>query len=193
MFGFSRGKVDYEKIFISTNETYEYIYGDKSKTAEILGDEKFIEAWLDSKNIASISGLIKNEALKGNIPSLKQMIWLSDLYFNDADNLPINENQKLEIKIASLKGRIMFCEKAIEFGLDQSYNAKISCANLYLILTKQLKTDISDKSTINALNGIVKHAKSFINSDYNDAELIKDAKKLLEQYAPLAQLINSLR
>lgn len=87
----------------------------------------------------------------------------------------------------------MFCEKAIEFGLDQSYYAMISCANLYLILTKQLKTDISDKSTINALNGIVKHAKSFINSDYNDAELIKDAKKLLEQYAPLAQLINSLR
>lgn len=192
MFDFFKGKVDYEKLFASANETHHYIYGNRSKTAKILGDDRFIEAWLDSKNIAAVTTIIKNEALKGDIPSLKQMIWLNDLYFKDADNLIIDLSQKLKIKVESLKERIMFCEKAIRCGLkDQSYPAMISCTNLYSILAPQ-QNNMTDETTRFALNGIVKYARLFIESGYDDPELIRDAKMLLKQYTPITQITNSL-
>ena len=192
MFGFFNGKVDYAKIFSSADGTYRHIYGDKSKTVEILGDEVFIEAWLSSRNVAVVTEVIRNEALKGDIPSLKQMIWVSDIYFRDAENLTRDKNEQISLKVAFLKDRIIFCEKAISLGLkDQAYSAMVSCANLYAILAPQQK-NITDTSTRSALNGIVKHARQFIESGYGDPELIGDAKKLLSQYAPVAKLSNAL-
>ncbi|RZN98123.1 hypothetical protein EKG40_31430 [Pseudomonas moorei] len=190
MFGFF--KVNYEKFFSSADETHRYIYGDRSRTAEILGNEKFIEAWLSSRNVAVVSTVIRDEALNGDIPSLKQMIWVSDLYFRDAENLTKNTTEQLNLKTAFLQDRIMFCEKAISLGLiDHAYHAMVSCANLYAILAPK-QNNITDASTRSALNGIIKYARHFIESGYDDPELISDAKELLKQYVPIAQLTNAL-
>lgn len=192
MFSFFKNKVDYTKVFASVNETYKYIYGDTSKTSEILGDENFIQAWLDSKNIATITTIIKNEALKGDIPSINQMIWLSDIYFKDVENITRDRDQQLKLKVDYLNERIMFCEKAIGLGLkDKSYQAMISCANLYSLLERQKKA-ITDENTRTAVNGIIKYARLFIESGYNDLELIEDANKLIKIYSPISQLANSI-
>lgn len=192
MFGIFKNKVNYEKIFSSAEETYRHIYRDRSKTVEILGDESFIDAWLSNRNVAVVTTVIRNEALKGDIPSVKQMIWLTDLYFRDAENLTSDKAEQIKLKVAFLKDRIMFCEKAISLGLkDQAYSAMISCANLYAIIAPQQK-NMTDVSTRDALNGIVNHARQFIDSGYGDAEFIGDAKELLKQYAPIAQLTNAL-
>ena len=192
MFGFLKGKVDYEKIFSSADETHRYIYGDRSKTAEILGNEAFIESWLSSRNVGIVTTVIRNEATRGDAPSLKQMIWVTDLYFRDTENLTRDKNEQFKLKVEFLKDRIMFCEKAIVIGLKgQSYAAMVSCANLYAILAP-LQKDFKDTSTVNALNGIIKHARIFIETGYNDPEMIGDAKELLKQYTPIAQLTNSM-
>lgn len=190
MFGFLK-KTDFEKIFSSSDETYKYIYGDRSKTAGVLGDNKFIKAWINSEKIESVSSVIRKEALKGDIPSLKQMIWLADLYFNNSENLTRDKAQQMRIKVESLEDRIMLCEKAMNLGLkDQSYYAMASCVNLYSILAPQQK-NVTDERTRKSLDGIVKYAKLFIDSGNNDPELISDAREILKHYAPLAIMINA--
>lgn len=192
MFGFLK-KTDFEKIFSSSEETYKYIYGDRSKTVGILGNDKFIKAWINSEKIESVSAVIRREALKGDVPSLKQMIWLADLYFQNSENLSQDKSQQMRIKLESLEDRIMLCEKAINLGLkDHSYYAMVSCVNLYSILAPQQKT-VTDERTRRALDGIVKHAKLFIGSGYNDPQLMSDARDVLNQYALLAQAMSSLK
>jgi hypothetical protein len=192
MFSMFREKVDYKKIFSSANDIHQYIYGNRSKTVEIFENEKFIEAWLASKNTAEVTTIIRNEAIKGDIPSIKQMIWLSDLCFKNAENLTRDRNQQLRIKIDFLTDRIMFCERAIDLGLrDESYPAMCSCVNLYSILAP-LQSSISDETIKNALNGVVKHANMCIKLDHVDPDLINHAKELLKQYAPIAKLTSAL-
>ena len=191
MFGIFGNKPNYEKIFSSTNETHRYIYGNKSRAVDILGDKAFIDAWLSSCNVAAVTAVIRNEALKGDIPSLKQMIWVTNLYFRDVDNITNDKTEQFNLKVAFLKDRIMFCEKAISLGLkDQAYIAMVSSANLYAIIAPQKNT--TDTSTRDALNGIVNHARAFISAGHDDVELIRDAQELLRQYAPIAQLSNAL-
>jgi hypothetical protein len=69
-----RTKPNYEQIFSSQEETKKFIYDDRTKTSSILGDQNFINAWLDSKNCGEITAVIETEAMKGDIPSLKQVI-----------------------------------------------------------------------------------------------------------------------
>ncbi|XBS68129.1 hypothetical protein ABK905_14835 [Acerihabitans sp. KWT182] len=191
MFSIFKGKPNYEQLFSSASDIHQHIYGNKTRTADILGNEEFIEAWLASKHISLVTSVIKQEALKGDIPSLKQMIWLNDIYYNNADNLTENKSQQQKIKIDSLKDRILFCERAIALGLtDQSYYAMTSCAKLYALLAPR-QTDLADETTKNALNGIVNHARRFIASGYDDPELIDDAKRLLAQFAPIAALTDA--
>ncbi|MEH6640575.1 hypothetical protein [Vreelandella glaciei] len=194
MFGFFKGKVDYERIFHSAEETYRHIYGNRSKTVEILGSTAFIDAWLGSPNVATVTAVISNEALKGDVPSLKQMIWVTDAYYKDAENLTRDKDEQRQLKTGFLKDRVEFCQKAIDLGLkDKSYPAMVSCVNLYTILSPYEKdaTNISSAAQY-ALNGIVNYAQQFIESGYDAPDLIDDAKTLLKQYTPLAQLTHQI-
>jgi len=193
MFGsFGKKKVDYEKIFSSATDTRQYIYSDSSKTVSILGDNDFIEAWLASKNIGNVTQVIREEAIKNNIPSIKQMIWLNSLYFQNVENFASTKNEQTQLQIVFLKERILFCERAVGLGLtEQSYYAMISSANLYSILAG-LGSKVSDIDALNALKGIIKYAKIFLASGENDKELIEDAKALLKQYGALSQISSML-
>ncbi|WP_318370759.1 hypothetical protein [Enterobacter sp.] len=193
MFGsFGKKKVDYEKIFSSAADTRQYIYSDRSKTVSILGDNDFIDAWLSSKNIGIVTQVIREEAIKNNLPSIKQMIWLYSLYFQNVENFASTKNEQTQLQITFLKERVLFCERAINLGLTgQSYYAMISSANLYSILAG-LGSNISDTDAINALNGIIKFAKIFLASGENDQELIDDANALLKKYSALSQISNML-
>lgn len=191
MFNLFRKKPDYSAIFSSPSATYELIYGDSSKTSEILGDQSFIDAWLSSPQMPRISTLIRQEAIKGDVPSIKQMVWLAEIYYQDSAQIS-DASKRLVIQVSALKERIMFCEKSIDLGMkDWSYKAMVSSKNLYSLLESS-GAPASDKTTRDALNGIVKYSKLFLESGCNDPELIEDAKNLLEHFGPLAKLITAV-
>lgn len=190
MFGFFRSKLNYEEIFSSQEKTRKFIYEDKSKTSSILGDNAFIEAWLDSRNVGQVTAVIEHEAMKGDIPSLKQMIWLSDAYFEDARNIFKDKNQLLEMQTMYLQDRIRYCEKAIEFGLkDQSYYALVSSVKLYELYKK---IPLSNEGSIapKALGDIIKFANILIASGIKEPELIQDAKGAIAHYGQMAKLLS---
>ena len=192
MFGIFNKKPDLEKIFSSQSEITKYVYGDRKRTSVILGDDSFINAWLSSRNVGNVTAVISNQALAGDIPSLKQMIWLCELYFGDVDNRTRDANQALIMKTKYMQDRVMFCQKAIECGLkEQSYYAMTSSAKLYL-LRSNIPDSIDDKITRDALAGIVRYAKIFIQSGNQDRELIEDAKSAIEHYTPLAKVMGAM-
>src|SRR5690606_37645868 len=106
MFGLFRKKPNFEKIFSNQVDITEYIYGDRSKTSNILGDKDFINAWLSSRNEENVTAIIQKQALEGDIPSLKQMIWLCELYFSDAENHVMDANQLLMLKTKLMQDRV---------------------------------------------------------------------------------------
>ena len=188
MFGIFNKKPDFDKLFSSQSEIRNYIYKDRSKTSTILGDDEFINAWLSSKNVGQVTAVINDEALKGDVPSIKQMIWLCDIYFEDAEKNARDGRELLAIKTQYMKDRVMFCQKAIDRGLkDQSYYAMTSSARLFN-LRSALPNSENDPITRDALMGIIKYAKLFIESGSHERDLIADAKGALEHYSPLAAL-----
>jgi hypothetical protein len=188
---FSRGP-DFEKIFSDSSKTHKFIYGDRAETSTILGDKGFINAWLSSKNSWQVTTIIVDEALKGNIPSLKQMIWLSDIYFNDVDNIAMDSSKRLLLKTNYMQDRVMFCQKAIDRGLkDQSYYAMTSSVKLYLLYS-QLPNSMDNPIIREALSGIVKYARLFIDSGSEERELIEDAKLALRTYSPLSCILQAM-
>ena len=68
---FFSSKPNYDKIFSSTSFTFDHRYSEHSKTASILGDEGFLIAWLESPNVGQITGVIRGEAVKGDLPSIQ--------------------------------------------------------------------------------------------------------------------------
>jgi hypothetical protein len=191
MFNPFKKKPNYSAIFSSPGATYELIYGDSSKTSEILGDQSFIDAWLSSPQMPRISTLIRQEAIKGDIPSVKQIIWLSEMYYQDSAQIS-DTSKRSVIQISALTERIMFCDKAIDLGMkDWSYKAMASSKNLYSLLELG-GASTSDQAMRDALNGIVKYSKLFLESGYNDSKLIEDAKGLLKHFEPLAKLLNTV-
>lgn len=192
MFSIFNKKPDFEKIFGSQAEITKYIYGDRKRTSEILGDNSFINAWLSSRNVGNVTAVISNHALAGDIPSLKQMIWLCEAHFGDVENRTKDANQLIIMKTKYMQDRVMFCQKAIECGLkEQSYYAMTSSAKLYL-LRSNLPGSIDDQITRDALAGIVKYAKIFIESGNQDRELIEDAKSAIEHYGPLQRIVGAM-
>jgi hypothetical protein len=152
----------------------------------VLGDEDFIHSWLSHKNTAEVTAVITGEAMKGDIPSLKQMIWLCELYFNNAEEITRDANKLLQLKTTYMQERVKYCQKAIECGLEsQSYYAMTSSAKLYLLRWK-LPNSMNDPIVRKALADIIKYAKLFIASDSDEHELIEDAKTALEHYGLLA-------
>lgn len=189
MFGIFNKKPDLEKIFCSKSDITNYIYGDRKRTSEILGDNSFINAWLSSRNVGNVTAVITNQALAGDIPSLKQMIWLCEVYFGDVENRTKDANQALIMKTKYMQDRVMFCQKTIECGLkEQSYYAMTSSAKLYL-LRSNLPDSIDDKITRDALAGILKYANIFIECGNQDGDLIEDAKSAINHYGPLGKIM----
>ncbi|MEP7349836.1 MAG: hypothetical protein ABI668_07780 [Sphingorhabdus sp.] len=192
MFGIFNKKPDFEKIFSSQSEIYKYIYGDRGRTSAILGDNSFIDAWLSSRNIGNVTSVINDKALEGDIPSLKQMIWLCEAHFGDVENRTNDANQALMLKTKYMQDRVMFCQRAIECGLiEQSYYAMTSSAKLYL-LRSNIPGSIDDQITRSALAGIIKYANIFIKSGNQDKELIDDAKSAIEHYGPLGKILGAI-
>ena len=188
MFGLSKAKIDYEEIFSSLEKTHQHIYGDRSKTVEILGNEDFTDAWLNSQNIIDVCAVILKEAKKGDIPSIKKLIWFYDFFLNEVENKIEDKTEQIQIKVKFLRDRVICCELAIHLGLkDQSYFAMTSCANLYSILSQQHKS-MDDSLKKRALNGIILFAKRFLESGHDDHEMIENAKNHLKQYTPIALL-----
>jgi hypothetical protein len=190
MFNTFKRKPDFEAIFSSQFETYKYIYGDKSKTSSTLGDKAFINAWLSSKNTGRVTEIISQEALKGDIPSLRQMIWATGFFHQGMEIGLKNDKATIAIKSEMLQWRIEFCQKAIQCGLkDQSYYAMTSSAQLYLLRSK---LSVDDPITREALTGVIKYAKLFIDSGSDERELIEDAENALTHYGPLANLMQDM-
>jgi hypothetical protein len=185
MFGIF-SKPNYEAIFSSQSEIRKFIYGDRAKTSAVLGDRGFMKAWLGSKSFPQVTALIGEEASKGDIPSLKQMIWLCNFGFEEVDNRTRDTNLRLQMKTGFLQERVMYCQKAIEHGMDQSYYAMASSAKLYLLRSN---LPIDDPITLEALANIVKYAKHFIAYGSGERELVEDANGALEYYGPIAKLL----
>lgn len=189
MFGFGKTP-DYERIFSSKEETHKFIYGNRSKTSTILGDNAFIDAWLSSKNTGQVTSVIQSEALKGDVFSLKQMIWLSEIYFENAPNVFTDENQLLEMRTTYLQDRIKYCQKAIDCGLkDQSYYAMASSVKLYNLYSK---APIDNPFGRLAILGIVNYAQMFLKSGINETDLIQDTKNALKHFLPMAERVAQL-
>lgn len=191
MFGFFKKKVSYEEIFSDIAKTYKYIYQDPSKTSKILGDEEFIKAWLTSPMCQNVTMVIRSQASKGDIPSIKQMIWVAELLYNAVDGQPISNKEAFDQKVYLLKERIKFCDKAIELGLNQCYYAMVSCERLYSILPDSEKKldNMSDEAKY-ALNGIVDHAGQVLLLKGEDPGLHDDANTLLKKYKVIWLLVN---
>jgi len=169
MFGLSKAKIDYEEIFSSLEKTHQHIYGDRSKTVEILGSEAFIDAWLSTRNDSVVIN------------------WLYDFFLNEVENKKEDKTEQIQLKVKFLKDRIFCSELAIRFGLkDQSYYAMVSFANLYSILSQH--KNLEDPHTIAPIDGIILFAKRFLESGHDDHEMIEDAKNHLKQYTPIAPL-----
>jgi hypothetical protein len=189
---FFKRKMDYEGLFSSADETCKYIYGNRSKTVEIMGNQDFIDAFFASKNTAKVNTVINNEAMKGDIPSLKWMIWFCHQRFLNAETMTRDRTLQLEMKVVALTERVMYCEKAMALGLDQSYYAMTSCWNLSSIFETLPVTSATYETQKNAMNGVVKYARLFLESGYDDPDLIGDAKNMLWKFAPLAKLFNEM-
>ncbi|HCF59676.1 MAG TPA: hypothetical protein DFS52_16985 [Myxococcales bacterium] len=185
MFSLFNRKPNYRKIFSSPIDTHKYLYSERSKTAELLGDESFIEAWLESENRWAVMKVILAEAAKGDIPSIKQMIWYFDVLFQ-------SPSTSEEGKVMALQTRIELCEAAVTMGLKEfSYKAMVSCSNLFSIAV-QGQTPPSDQMAKQAINGAIRHANLFLKSGYEDPELINDARQILKSLTVHAQAINAL-
>jgi len=187
MFGLFSKKPNYESIFASPEDTKKLIYGGRRKTADVLGNQDFIDAWLSSRHQKQVTSLIRIEALNGDIPSIKQMIWLGDIFYRDMANIP-DATKRTQLQTFALAERIVFCEKAIGLGMtEKSYPAMMSCANLYHLSSKSFTDDASRK----AISGAVRHAKLFLTLDCDDSGMIDDAKLVLRDFGPLEMIMNA--
>lgn len=83
LFGFGKSKKDYEIIFKNPKAVSQLLYSDRTKTSKILGDEEFINAWLSSEIQQEVYLLIRQEAIDGDVPSLKQMVWYLDMMYQN--------------------------------------------------------------------------------------------------------------
>lgn len=181
----------YDEIFSSRDRIFSFLYGDPSRTATVLGDETFIDAWHASSNSSLITDIIKTEAEKGNLPSIKQMIWLCNVYFQNARDFSADQATILKIQIQSLEDRAKFCGMAVKLGDKAiSYQAMTSYQNLYSIYVNSGRSHDNLKVKA-AVLGIVAFAEQFIASGYDDEELIQDARNAIKEHRVMAMFIAS--
>ena len=197
MFDFFKARKDYRKICSNPDLVRKILYSDRRETAKILGDESFINAWLDSDSQHEITMLIRKEAMDGDIPSLKQMVWFLGYLYDDLVNSGLDKNRKSQFLIGQLEERIYFCNQLTLKGFSQSYYAMISCYRLYKVLY-ELKEPGNIAKTRDTLNEMVRHAEAVIrmgkdHPDFDgDAGFIQDAKNMLSEGKDLRLLLNAL-
>lgn len=197
MFGFGKSKKDYRKVCQDPKSVFDLLYTDRAKTSEILGDQDFINAWLDSEQQKEITMVIRKEAIGGDVPSLKQMVWLLGTIYQEVSSAQIGKTQKLEALIGILGERLNFCNQLIAKGVPQHYYAMISAHNLYKALHELSKSGTLAK-TRDTLNEMVSHAQAVIRMGKNhpafdgDAGFIADAENILREGEDLRKLLNAL-
>ncbi|OLP54864.1 hypothetical protein BJF92_13725 [Rhizobium rhizosphaerae] len=184
-------KPNYDKIFSSTSSIFDHLYSDRSKTASILADKDFLDAWLESAHVGQITGVIRGEAVKGDLPSIKQMIWVTDLYFQNADSFSSNPDERKKMKTHFLQERVLFAEKAVSLGLrDRSYQAMVASVNLYRLISSPSSkpTDVDIRT---ALNGIITNANTYLSLKDDDEGMNEDARNVLEEFGKYVDIINA--
>lgn len=197
MFGFRKPKNDYNKICRNPEAVNRLLYSDRKKTAEILGDDAFIRAWLDSQNQHDITMMIRREAIEGDIPSLKHMVWLLGNIHEEMSAANIEKNKKLRMLTGVLTERISYCNDLISKGVPQHYYAMISCHHLYMALYELNETGTIEM-TRDTLNEMVEHAEAVIRMGKEhptfdgDEGFINDAKTILGEGKDLRRLLNAM-
>jgi hypothetical protein len=179
-------KSKYERAFATNDATYQLIYGDRAQTANVLGNPDFIKAWFASDHFNRVTTIIGNEALAGDIPSIKQMIWLGDQVYQNVPNMTQDAAERAQLQIEASKERIRFCELAISKGLDdRSYQAMGSYARLYALVGAQTgsasSTEIGD-----ILAGIIRNAKIYLASPKADPDYVQEVRDALAHYSEKA-------
>jgi hypothetical protein len=186
-------KSKFEKAFATKDATYQLIYGDRAQTANVLGNEDFIRAWFASDHLNRVTTIIGNEALAGDIPSIKQMIWLGEQVYQNVPNTTQNAADRVKLQIEASKERIRFCELAISKGLeDRSYQAMGSYARLYALVGAQPGSAFS-KEIGDILDGIIRNAKIYLASPKADPEYVQDVRDALSHYSEVAELHGAFR
>ena len=197
MFGFGKSKKDYNKICQDPNAVYNLLYADRAKTSEILGDTGFIDAWLGSDKQREITLVIRKEAIGGDVPSLKQMVWHLDNMYQEVSSARIAKNHKLEAFVEILGERINYCNQLIARGVPQHYTAMVSLHKLYKALYEMSKPGSLEKSR-DTLNEMFRHAQAVINMGKNhptfdgDAGFISDAENILRESVDMRKLLNAM-
>lgn len=221
MFGFGRSKRDYNKICRQPDAVYRVLYADRSKTSQILGDENFIRAWLDSEKQLEITRILRNEAVGGDVPSLKQMVWYLGKMHADISSARIDEKTKAKALVNCLKERISFCNQLTSLGEPQHYPAMMSSFHLYETLyglrvpgtlqntgrdplkemvdrDKAVKEMAIHLPARELLDEIVRHANAVIGMGLghpafdNDPGFIADAQKILAECDLFLRLLKPL-
>ena len=196
LFGLGKKK-NYTKICQDPKAVANLLYADRRITSESLGDEDFISAWLGSDKQREITLVIRKEAIAGDVPSLKQMVWLLGNMQQEISAAGIPKEQKLELLVGILSERVDFCNKLISRGVPQHYYAMISLHHLYSALREMNKTGTLQK-TRDTLNEMVAHAQAVIDmgkdhpSFDGDAGFIEDAKNILREGDDFRRLLNAL-
>lgn len=197
MFGFGKKSVNYKEIFSDRATTHKFLYDDRSKTSTIFADKKFVDAWLSSAMQAQITAVIKNEADKGDIPSIKQMIWFLNIIHEEKLYARISEKDKAKILIKLNEDRIKFCDKLAEVA-DESrpYDAMFACHHLYEQL-RRTGEEYYMKKQRDVLNKLLTYADEVVsmgddNSAFDgDKGFIQDAQKMIEDYSSKRDLLDS--
>jgi len=197
LFGFGKSKRNYKKVCQDPQAVFNLLYADRAKTSEILGDEDFVSAWLDSEKQREITMAIRKEAIGGDVPSLKQMVWLLGNMEQEISSARIDNKQKLEALIGIFGERAGFCNQLISKGVPEHYRAMISLQKLYKALYELSKAGTLEK-TRDTLNEMVEHAQAVMKMGKNhptfdgDAGFISDAENILREGEDLRKLLNAM-
>ncbi|MCX7567141.1 hypothetical protein OS189_12380 [Sulfitobacter sp. F26169L] len=197
MFGFGKSKNDYQKICQDPKAVYNLLYANRTKTSDILGDGDFISAWLDGEKQQEITMIIRREAINGDVPSLKQMVWFLGIMHQEITAASIEKQQKLEATIGILGERVNYCNQLTSKGNPQHYYAMVSLQNLYKAMRELNKPGTLVK-TRDTLNEMVEHAQAVIKMGKNhpafdgDAGFIADAETILREGEDLRMVLNAM-
>ena len=197
MFGFGKSTNHYKNACSNPRSVYDLLYKDRTKTAEILGDEAFISAWLDSEKQQEITLIIRKEAMGGDVPSLKQMVWLLGNMQQEISAANIDKKQKSLALCGVLSERVSHCNSLISKGLlGNHYQAMVSSHHLYKVI--QDLDEQTLEQTRDTLNEMAKHAQAVIDlgKDHpafdGDAGFISDAETILKEAESFRKLLNAM-
>ena len=197
LFGFKKSKKDYEIIFKNPKAVYQLLFSDRTKTSKILGDEEFINAWLSSEIQQEVYLLIRQEAIDGDVPSLKQMVWYLDMMYQNILSIQMDDRQKFRDIVSVLGDRLFFCNQLTAKGIPQHYYAMITLHNLHKAVMQFNQPGTLELARDN-LNKMIEHAHAVIKMGKNhpafdgDAGFIDDAEMIIREEKELRGFLNAM-